>query len=44
MILNMPETFKEIYHKQAIVHKVLLYDDALSKHISYLESINLINC
>ena len=38
--LNMPETFKEIYHKQAIVHKSVTGDDALSKHISYLESIN----
>ncbi|MEI3292525.1 MAG: replication initiation protein, partial [Thomasclavelia ramosa] len=25
--LNMPETFKEIYHKQAIVHKSVTGDD-----------------
>lgn len=38
--LSMPETFKEIYHKQAIVHKSMTSDDALNRHISYLESIN----
>ena len=38
--LNMPETFKEIYHKQAIVHKSITGNEALNKHITYLESIN----
>lgn len=38
--LSMPETFKEIYHKQSIVNKSAGGDDSLSKHISYLESIN----
>lgn len=38
--LNMPETFEEIYHKQAIAFKSVVGDDALSKHICYLESIN----
>lgn len=38
--LAQPETFREIYHKQAIVHKSAPGDDALSIHINYLESVN----
>lgn len=37
--LATPKTFKEIYHKQAIVHKSVVSDNALGKHISYLESV-----
>lgn len=38
--LKVPETFKEIYHRQSVTYKSNSSNDALNQHIHYLESVN----
>ena len=38
--LKVPETFKEIYHRQSVTCKSNSSNDALNQHIHYLESVN----